>query len=689
MYPLLSTIFASEAEPVIVSADPGQYGLLIALIPLLPILGFAFSALFGRRLMARWGRTAAEIVPVGVVVAVWVIAMAVCIPALTHAAPFGETGVDIKLWTWIPAGNFTVDLGFHVDALTAALLIVVTTIGMLVHIYSIGYMAHDPGTWRFFAYLNLFMFSMLVLVLANNWVLVFAGWELVGLSSYSLIGFWYPKRSAALAAKKAFIVNRVGDVGFALGIMAIWVNTGTLNIQESLAKLIAMPAADLSVPLVVIALLVFCGAMGKSAQFPLHVWLPDAMEGPTPVSALIHAATMVNAGVYLVARANPLFAHAQEAMVVVAAIGIFTAIFAASIAFTQTDIKRVLAYSTLSQLGYMFAALGVGAYVAAIFHLMAHGFFKGLLFLGSGSVIHAVHDEQNMNRMGGLWRKIPITHWTMLIGTIAIAGIPPLAGFFSKDEILGEAFKFGLYNNLTIGFIVWGVGLVVALMTAFYMWRLMGKTFYGESRVDPAVEPKVHESAWQMTLPLLLLSIPSIGIGMALGLPFGNGTLKGWLEPIFIKSEEHLYGEPHAFALFGIDGILILASVAVAAIGLVVGIWLFGFFRRRGRQARVDGIVASSGATKFLYRASLNKWWFDELNDLLFIRIGGRVAAFLWWFDRTIVDGTVNGVGALTRGAGGGLRQIQTGRVQNYGLGIAIGLIVMAGSFLLIVGQPR
>jgi NADH-quinone oxidoreductase subunit L len=659
-----------------------MYETLIPLIPLLPILGFAFTALFGRRLQAKGGRAAAEIVPVGIVIVVWVIAMAVVVPALTHAEPFGEHGLDIKLWTWIPAGDFSVDLGFHVDALTAALLIVVTTIGMLVHIYSIGYMAHDPGTWRFFAYLNLFMFSMLVLVLADNWVLVFAGWELVGLSSYSLIGFWYPKRSAALAAKKAFIVNRVGDVGFALGIMAIWVNTGTLNIQESLAKLIETPAAELTIPLVVVALLVFCGAMGKSAQFPLHVWLPDAMEGPTPVSALIHAATMVNAGVYLVARANPLFAHAQEAMVVVAAIGIFTAILAASIAFTQTDIKRVLAYSTLSQLGYMFAALGVGAYVAAIFHLMTHGFFKGLLFLGSGSVIHAVDGEQDMNRMGGLWRKIPITHWTMLIGTIAIAGIPPLAGFFSKDEILGEAFKFGFYW-------VWGIGLVVAAMTAFYMWRLMGKTFYGESRVDPHVEPRIHESPWTMTLPLILLAIPAALLGIALGTPLGASTLKGWLEPVFIESEEYLYGTPAPYQLFGIDGYLILASVAVATLGLVLGIWLFGAFRRRGRPALVQRLTTANGATRFLYRASLNKWWFDELNDLLFIRIGGRVAASLWWFDRTVVDGAVNGVGTLTRGAGGGLRQIQTGRVQNYALGIAIGLIVMAGSFLLIVGQPR
>ncbi len=658
------------------------YATLIPLIPLLPILGFAFTALFGRRLMLRHGRTAAEIVPVGIVIAVWVIAMIVVVPALGHQDPFGTAGLDVKLWTWIPAGRLSVDLGFHVDALTAALLIVVTTIGMLVHVYSIGYMAHDKATWRFFAYLNLFMFSMLLLVLANNWLLVFAGWELVGLSSYSLIGFWYHKRSAALAAKKAFIVNRVGDVGFALGIMAIFVNTGTLNIQESLAKLVEQGAHN-TVPLTIVALLVFCGAMGKSAQFPLHVWLPDAMEGPTPVSALIHAATMVNAGVYLVARANPLFSSAQDAMVVVAGIGIFTAILAASIAFTQTDIKRVLAFSTLSQLGYMFAALGVGAYTAAIFHLMSHGFFKGLLFLDSGSVIHSVDGEQDMNRMGGLWKKIPITHATMLIGTIAIAGIPPLAGFFSKDEILGEAFKAGFTW-------VWLIGVVVAVMTAFYMWRLMGKTFYGESRVDPAVAPHVHESAWQMTLPLVLLAIPSIFLGMAVGLPLGNGLLVGWLKPVFEQSEQILARTP-VDTLFGlpVDTVLIGISVAAALAGLISGLYLFGWGSRKVKQDTVDAIAGGSGASRFLYRGSLNKWWFDEINDLLFIRIGGAVAAFLWWFDRTIVDGTVNGVGTVVRDAGGGLRQIQTGRVQNYALGIAIGLIVMAGSFLLIVGQPR
>src|SRR5688572_16031431 len=376
--------------------------LFLPLIAILPLAGFVITAVVGRRLGKQ-----AHMIPVGVVVVAWVMSMVVAFLALTHGAPFDDEatgfGHSVHLFTWIPAGEFVVEAAFFVDALTACLLIVVTTIGLLVHIYSIGYMAHDPGYWRFFAYLNLFMFSMLLLVLADNFLVVFVAWELVGLSSYLLIGFWRTKRSAALAAKKAFIVNRVGDVGFALGIMAIWVNTvaaghGTLNIRESIATVVADGAPN-PIPLVVVSLLVFAGAMGKSAQFPLHVWLPDAMEGPTPVSALIHAATMVNAGVYLVARANNLFAHAPQAMVVVAAIGIFTAILAASIAMTQTDIKRVLAYSTLSQLGYMFAALGVGAFTAAIFHLMTHGFFKGLLFLGSGSVIHAVHEEQDMRNM--------------------------------------------------------------------------------------------------------------------------------------------------------------------------------------------------------------------------------------------------------------------------------------------------
>jgi NADH-quinone oxidoreductase subunit L len=632
---------------------------LAPLLLILPLAGFAITALIGRRLhkQAHW-------IPVLAIGAVWLIAMGLVVQVLSGAAPVisgeGEEavhGFELHLLTWIPAGEFQVDLGLLIDPLTACLLIVVTTIGLLVHVYSIGYMSHDPGYWRFFAYLNLFMFSMLLLVLADNWLVVFVAWELVGLSSYLLIGFWYRKRSAMLAAKKAFIVNRVGDVGFALGIMAIFINTGavgeaTLNIRESIHTLLEAGDAN-PIPLFVVALLVFAGAMGKSAQFPLHVWLPDAMEGPTPVSALIHAATMVNAGVYLVARANPLFASAPDAMVIVAAIGIFTAILAASIAMTQTDIKRVLAYSTLSQLGYMFAALGVGAFTAAIFHLMTHGFFKGLLFLGSGSVIHAVHEEQDMRRMGGLSKKIPITYATMLIGSIAISGIPPLAGFFSKDEILGEAFKLGFQW-------VWLIGIVVAIMTAFYMFRLMGLTFWGEFRGPREIWDSIHESPRVMTIPLILLAIPSILLGIVLGLPLGDSTIHHWLEP----------------------------SVAVAAAGVALAWRFFGVgvgpIRMPGRPEAVREWAAR---VPFLYRASLNKWWFDELNDLLFIKLGGRLAHAMWWFDREVVDGTVNAVGRRTVATGGGLRRVQTGRVQNYALGIAVGLIVMVGSYLALAGN--
>jgi NADH-quinone oxidoreductase subunit L len=660
--------------------------ILIPLIAALPLAGFLITAAIGRRLgkNAHW-------IPVLLVGASWAIAMVVVVTVLTGGAPFAEGGHTVKLWDWIPAGAFHVEAAFFVDNLTACLLIVVTTIGLLVHVYSIGYMSHDPGYWRFFAYLNLFMFSMLLLVLGDSWLTVFVAWELVGLSSYLLIGFWYRKPSAALASKKAFIVNRVGDVGFALGIMAIWVNTGTLNIADSLHVLTSETLVAFPIPVGIVALLVFAGAMGKSAQFPLHVWLPDAMEGPTPVSALIHAATMVNAGVYLVARANPIFASAPEAMVVVAGIGIFTAILAASIAMTQTDIKRVLAYSTLSQLGYMFAALGVGAWTAAIFHLMTHGFFKGLLFLGSGSVIHAVHEEQDMRRMGGLAKKIPHTYRTMLIGAIAISGIPPLAGFFSKDEILGEAFKLGFAW-------VWAIGVLVAIMTAFYMFRLIGLTFWGESRVDKAVEPKIHESPRVMTVPLWLLAIPSVLLGLFLSWPGpplgplfgaeGPGLLAGWLEPVYEHGREILGLHEAEFAIFGIDGALILVSIAVATAGMLAAWRLFGVeigpLRRRGRPEQVRAL---SARVPFLYRASLNKWWFDELNHLLFIVIGGRVAAFAWWFDVKIVDGIVNGLGTVARRSGGGLARVQTGRVQNYALGIAIGLIVMVGSYLMIARQ--
>jgi NADH-quinone oxidoreductase subunit L len=646
---------------------------LIPLIPLLPLLGFAITGLLGRQ-MGRESHTIA----VWAVVAAWLVAMIVSLGALTHTLGFGQNGAGITLWNWIPANGFHADMGFFVDSLTACLLIVVTTIGMLVHIYSIGYMAHDDGKWRFFAYLNLFMFSMLILVLADNLLLVFAGWELVGLSSYLLIGFWFPRRSAALAAKKAFLVNRVGDMGFALGIMAVWTQLGTLNMQEVFAKIAGVPHGWQ----IAIALLIFCGAVGKSAQFPLHVWLPDAMEGPTPVSALIHAATMVNAGVYLVARCNPIFGHAPEVMVIVAAIGIFTAILAASIAMTQTDIKRVLAYSTLSQLGYMFASLGVGAWTAAIFHLMSHGFFKGLLFLGSGSVIHAVDGEQDMRKMGGLARKIPTTYVTMLIGSVAIAGVPPLAGFFSKDEILGGAFKNGFLW-------VWAIGFVVAGMTAFYMFRLMGMTFWGPSHVDPEKVGHIHESPTTMTRPLVLLAIPAIFLGMLIGFPPESGLLHNWLAPVFEATIAAGGRTEAAYAFLGVDGVLAIATTTLVAVAIVVAWRLFGVdmpfwsVRSQPRPDRIRQMSAAPGLS-FLYRASSNKWWFDDLNNLLFVVWGGKVANAVFWFDRTVIDGTVNGIGAVTTAAGLRLRTVQTGRVQNYALGIAVGLIAMAVAYILI-----
>jgi len=660
--------------------DPTDLAIVLLLV--LPLDGFTLTALVGRRLGSR-----SSWIPVGLIVVTWAIGMWLVWSVLGGQPPFGpEHAHRFSIYTWIPAGTFQVPFGLAVDTLTAALLIVVTTVGMLVHVYSIGYMADDPGKWRFFAYLNLFMFSMLLLVLAENFLVMFVAWELVGLCSYLLIGFWYTRHSAALAAKKAFVTNRVGDVGFALGIAAIWTAFGTLDFGQVFA---AFPGQLEGWQVTAIALLIFTGAVGKSAQFPLHVWLPDAMEGPTPVSALIHAATMVNAGVYMVARTSPIFAHASGTLSLVAGVGIFTAILAASIAFTQTDIKRVLAYSTLSQLGYMFAALGVGAFTAAIFHLVTHGFFKGLLFLGSGSVIHAVHDEQDMRRMGGLARKIPWTYATMLVGALAIAGIPPLAGFFSKDEILGAAFKAG--SDASGFYLVWAIGFLVAGMTAFYMFRLMGLTFWGESRVDPHVAEHIHETPWSMRLPLVMLAAASIVIGFALGYPPENGPIHQWLAPIFEGPLAVLGSHEASYQFFGVDGALAIASVAIALLGIYAAWRFFGvdlwFVRMAPHRERVAEIVRTVPAAAVLYRASVNKWWFDDLNNLLFVVIGGRVADGLRWFDIQVIDGAVNGVAALTVRTGGRIGRIQTGRVQNYALGIALGLVAMAVGYL--VTGPR
>jgi len=656
---------AEEALQLVPASSEQQLMLLAVLF--LPLIGFLLTGLVGRRLGERpW------IISISAVLISAALATILAFSALTSADPvrYGFT-----LYTWIPVGDLQVDFGFLFDNLTAVMLIVVTWIGSLVHIYSIGYMEHDESKWRFFAYLNLFMFSMLLLVMADSYLVIFAAWELVGLSSYLLIGFWYKRRAPALASKKAFLVNRVADHGFLVGIMGVFLITGTMNVLQSFEL---MPWSETEWWIVdIVILLLFVGAAGKSAQFPFHVWLPDAMEGPTPVSALIHAATMVNAGVYFIARTSPIFALAPETMLLVASIGIFTAILAASIALTQKDIKKVLAYSTLSQLGYMFAALGVGAWVAAIFHLMAHGFTKGLLFLGSGSVIHAVHEEQDMDKMGALRKKVPITHWTFLIAALSLSGIPPLAGFFSKDAILGESFIFGWTP-------VFAIGLVVAGMTGFYMFRLMGKTFYGKSHVDPEVEPKIHESPRSMTVPLILLAIPTAFLGLVIGLPLGDAVIFGWLDPIFAPAEEIMAIHGHEYVIFGIDGALILVSVAVASIGIAVGIWFFGFFGLRARLDDVRALTARNRLTRGLYTATYNKWWFDDLNDRVFYRFGGAVANGVMWFDVKVIDGIVNGVGSVTQRIGDDVRHIQTGRVQNYALGIAVGLIVIATLFILL-----
>ncbi len=475
----------------------------------------------------------------------WALSMVVFVDVI-----FGGNEYEVTIYRWIASGDFEVEIAFLVDPLTAMLLLVVSTVGFLVHVYSIGYMDGDRGLWRFFAYLNLFMFSMLLLILADNFLLLYVGWEAVGLCSYLLIGFWYKKPSAAGAAKKAFVVNRIGDLGFGLGVAMIWVNLGTLSFHEVFERIGTLDETTITI----IALLLFAGAVGKSAQFPLHVWLPDAMEGPTPVSALIHAATMVNAGVYMVARSNPIFAEAPVAMMTVATIGTFTAIFAAAIALTQNDIKKVLAYSTVSQLAYMFLALGVGAWVSAIFHLVAHGFFKGLLFMGSGSVIHGAAGEQDMRFMGNLRKPMRWTYITMVIGSLALAGIPLFAGFFSKDEILAVTFNHGY-------FVFYVVGVTVALMTAFYTFRMVFMTFWGEWRGPRAVWDHIHESAPTMVAPLVILAVPTMFLGLLLGIPPEAGVIHTWLEEVFHQAEElHagvLPGSPtdrgeDAFSLLGL-----------------------------------------------------------------------------------------------------------------------------------------
>ena len=630
------------------------------LIPLLPFVGFLINGTLGRKL-PRAAVTAVALfftaIPAGIVAWLWSVMTAANAPEAIHAVSR----------PWIAISGFQVNFAFTVDHLTLIMLSVITGVGFLIHLYSAGYMAHEEGYWRFFAYLNLFMFFMSVLVLSSSFLLLFVGWEGVGLASYLLIGFYFKKDSAANAGKKAFIVNRIGDFGFLLAMFLIVAHFGNLNFTDVFASISQHPEWHGGF-LTAIALLLVVGATGKSAQIPLYIWLPDAMEGPTPVSALIHAATMVTAGIYMVARCHTLFDRSPYALAVVAIIGAATAIVAASIGMVQHDIKRVLAYSTVSQLGYMFLACGVGAYAAGIFHLLTHAFFKALLFLAAGSVIHALSGEQDMRNMGGLRKRIPITFWTMTSGVFAIAGIWPFAGFFSKDAILYQTF----ISDNPIGKLLWLVGVVTAGMTSFYMFRLWFKTFFGEERFEEAPHDAhghvshshgVHESPWVMLLPLVILGILSL-VGGWWHVAFGK-----FLNPVFGTAPEATTAASH-----GLELTLVAISLLVVAIGFFFA-WLF-YYKKPGTA----GALALK--VKPLYSLVENKFWVDEIY--------GFFVTGLLMFTRTVLAwlveaGIVNGSGALagvtTRGLSIVTRRVQSGNIRSYAgwlaLGAAAVLVVM------------
>jgi NADH-quinone oxidoreductase subunit L len=544
------------------------------------------------------------------------------------------------------------------DPLSAVMILVVSGVGFLIHVYSIGYMHEDPDYPRFFTYMNLFTFSMLMLVLANNYLLLYVFWEAVGLCSYLLIGFWFEKRSAADAGKKAFIVNRVGDFGFALGVMLLWTSLGTLQYDQVFMAAPRQLVAGGGL-VTAITLLLFLGATGKSAQIPLYVWLPDAMEGPTPVSALIHAATMVTAGVYMVARSAPLFELAPVSLTVVAWIGGLTAVFAASIALVQNDIKRIVAYSTISQLGYMFLGCGVGAYAAAIFHLMTHAFFKALLFLGSGSVIHGLSGEQDIRKMGGLRKHMPVTAWTFLIAALANAGIFPLAGFWSKDEILYGAIAGGHAA-------VWALGAGGAFLTAFYMLRCYYLTFEGTSRVEEKAAHHLHESPHVMTVPLVILAVFAVIVGFV-GVPPEHGAYHRFVEPVFAVAKE---AAPHAAPV---------GEVPMAALSLAIalaGVWVATRFYVRRPEIPARMVERHPE----IHRILLNKFYVDELYDALIVEPIHQGSLWLWQkFDTRFIDGSVNGVGSLVRVGSTALRRVQTGYVMNYVLTFIVGAVAILG----------
>jgi NADH-quinone oxidoreductase subunit L len=620
----------------------------------------------------------------------------------------------ITLYRWIPLGvnqstgqvpgplaEWFVDAAFRLDSLSALMIAFVTFVGFLIHVYSVGYMGHEKGYGRYFAYLNLFMFSMLVLVLANNFLLMFVGWEGVGLCSYLLIGYDYHKKFAADAGKKAFVVNRIGDFGFILGIFGIFALFGTVDFGKVFAAAASTPS-QYAPYMTLVCLCLFLGAVGKSAQVPLYVWLPDAMAGPTPVSALIHAATMVTAGVYMVARCNVLFRLSPGALLVVAIVGGFTALFAATIGLVQNDIKKVLAYSTVSQLGYMFLACGVGAFAAGMFHVVTHAFFKACLFLGSGSVIHALGGEQDLRRMGGLSKRIPVTYRTFLVATLAIAGVPLLAGFFSKDAILAAVFDAHFPQAPWLPRVLWSAALFTAGLTAFYMFRLVSLAFYGRFRGTAEQEAHIHESPKSMTVPLVILALLSV-VGGWVGVPIvrGGNRIGEFLAPV-IPALAGQHAAEHAPAV-SLEVALMFASIGAAAVGLVLaGIW----------YAQGEGRVPAMIASRFprLYRLVENKYFVDEFYEAVFVegfaKRGGR---FLWEVDATVVDLIPNGAAAVTRGASwlthvfdqnvvdgavNGVadgfqagwrlaRRAQTGRVQNYALVMGAGLFCLVAVYLI------
>ncbi len=634
------------------------------IIPLLPLLGSAINGLFG----AKWPNRIVTLVAISSTGLSFLGALE------TLREFFLLSSAQIpwvkQYFTWIAAGNFRAGFDLQIDQLTVVMLMVVTGVGWLIHIYATGYMAHEGGYYRFFSYLNLFMFFMLILVMAANYVLLFVGWEGVGLSSYLLIGFYFLKKSASDAGKKAFIVNRIGDFGFMLGMFLLFRTFGTLDFVPLFAKADPWPYEPVghAGAFTIACLLLFTGACGKSAQLPLYVWLPDAMEGPTPVSALIHAATMVTAGVYVVARSHILFAHAGTAMLAVAIVGCATAFFAATIGLVQTDIKRVLAYSTVSQLGYMFLACGVGAFSAGIFHLMTHAFFKALLFLAAGSVIHAMGGEQDMNRMGGLSKKIRWTYLTMLTATLAIAGFPPFAGFFSKDSILLSAFQ-NAYGGRNVGYALYGFGLATALLTAFYMFRLIFLTFHGKQRYDEH-HVHVHESPSSMVVPLMILAVLSI-VGGWLAAPamlnMGPDYFAKFLQPVFGGVEAvGVEAEAHSLELW-------LAGVAVmtAFIGFLVALWLYV-----KRPEKAEGLAKS---LRRAYIILLNKYYVDELYAALIVKPLLWVSTNVLWkaADVAGIDGTVNAIADGTTAIGDRVRRTQSGNTRSYAVWVVVGALVV------------